>query len=310
MALRLAANAGNVELWDIPPLGQLAPGFTAAPPSLIQHLATLLASGTAPLTGPPATGPLDFIAPSLVTSGPGTVAFSGTDAVLLASAESHALYALTLTSTQSGTLSVTDANGIVFGSASDHTLILAGTLDQVNTVLASLTDTLGSGTTQDIVQIEVLDSLGNSAVRKVGVQIFCGTSSGPVNSPGGSGWRGRSATASCLVGGVGMLSLDIPGDLHIGSGWQLHVAARGAGRPAPTARPALTVGGTLEIGSGGTGTFHRGWLSGGAISDRQRRRAGWRRHARHDFGRHHRQQRHDRGGVGSDAGSAASDRGQ
>ena len=146
VAQGVAANAGNIELWDWP-TGQSDPGFLLAPPGLIKDLHTILASGIAPLTGAPADGSaLSFVAPAFATGAPGCVAFSGTDAVRLASATPQAVYSVTLTSLGSGTLGVADFYGNVIGSTSGPTLTLSGPLAQVNTVLAHLTDTLQSGT--------------------------------------------------------------------------------------------------------------------------------------------------------------------
>src|SRR5882757_1725625 len=144
----VAANAGDIELWDGP--GTI--GFTGLSPSQVQLLAAIVASGSAPLTGAPDDGSaLGFIAPAFATGAPGTVAFSGTDAVLIASATGQGSYSVTLTSMNGGTLAVTDPMGIVVGPTSGASLTLQGPLAQVNTVLAHLTDTLQSGT--DVVRI-------------------------------------------------------------------------------------------------------------------------------------------------------------
>ena len=159
----VAANAGNIELWD----GPGTTGFTGLLPSQVQDLAALLAAGNAPVAGAPDDGAaLGFTAPASVTGAAGTIAFSGVDAVLLASATAQSSYTMTLTSSGGGTLAATDFGGVVSGPANGPTLTLSGPLSLVNTVLASLTDTLQSGT--DIVQILAADSSGHTAVRSVG----------------------------------------------------------------------------------------------------------------------------------------------
>ncbi len=162
----VAANAGDIELWD----GPATTGFTGLEPGQVQDLAAILAAGTAPLTGAPDDGAaLGFMAPASVAGAAGTIAFSGVDAVLLASAVAQNSYTVTLTSTGGDTLAVTNFGGIVDGPASGAALTVSGPLSLVNTVLASLTDTLQSGT--DVVQFSATDSSGDTAVRSVGVQV-------------------------------------------------------------------------------------------------------------------------------------------
>ena len=108
----VAANAGDIELWD----GPGTTGFTGLLPSQVQDLAALLAAGNAPVAGAPDDGAaLGFTAPASVTGAAGTIAFSGVDAVLLASATAQSSYTMTLTSTGGGTLAVTDFGGVVSG---------------------------------------------------------------------------------------------------------------------------------------------------------------------------------------------------
>src|SRR5258708_38179212 len=67
VAQGVAANAGNIELWDWP-TGPSDPRFTLAPTASLKDLHTILASGTAPLPGAPPDGSsLDFIAPARAT---------------------------------------------------------------------------------------------------------------------------------------------------------------------------------------------------------------------------------------------------
>ena len=135
----VASDAGNIGLGlpEIP----VPVGFTAFSASQVQALAAILAAGSPPPTaGAPDDGSaLGFIAPAFATGSAGTVAFSGTDAVLLASATPQATFFVTLTSMNGGTLGVADFNGTVIGSASGPSL-LVNPLAVVNTVRT--TDTL------------------------------------------------------------------------------------------------------------------------------------------------------------------------
>ena len=87
----VALDAGDIELWDFPVI-PLPVGFTSFSPSQVQTLAAILAAGSPPPTaGAPDDGSaLGFIAPAFATGAPGAVAFSGTSAVLLASATPQA----------------------------------------------------------------------------------------------------------------------------------------------------------------------------------------------------------------------------
>ena len=142
----------------------------------------------------------------------GPVAFTGTDAVLLASANSSATsYSVTLTSLDGGTLGIAGLAGL-FGATSGPTLSFGGSLSLVNTVLAHLTDTVPSGT--DVVHIVATDSSGNTAVRDVGVQTATPVGL-PPSRPGC--WPPTSSSASptapraCRPGAGG--TLDVAGEL-------------------------------------------------------------------------------------------------
>jgi von Willebrand factor type D domain len=186
----VAAYAGDIELWDLVQNG-VATGFTALSPSQVQDLAQLLAAGTPPTTGAPDDGAaLGFIAPASVAGAAGTIAFTGVDAVLLASATNASSYTITVTSTHGAALGVTDPFGTVSGSTSGPSLTFTGTLAQVNTVLASLTDTLASGT--DIVEVAASDSQGDAALRSVGVATSAPASSTDPPTPPAS----RAATSA------------------------------------------------------------------------------------------------------------------
>ena len=104
----------------------------------MQALAIILAAGTAPTTGAPADGSaLGFVAPAFVTGAPGTVTFSGADAVLLAGATAQSSYTVTLSSTKEGTLGVTDTFSIFSRRRAAKPVNLSASPQQVNTVLAA-----------------------------------------------------------------------------------------------------------------------------------------------------------------------------
>jgi Hyphally regulated cell wall protein N-terminal len=175
----VAANAGDIELWDLDQNNQPT-GFTGLSPVQVQELAGILAAGTLPVTPAPDDGAaLGFIAPASVSGTPGRIAFTGVGAVLLASASSQASFTVVVTSTMGGTLGVTDFYGIVNGPVRGTMLSFVGTLGEVNTVLASLTDTVSTG--NDVVKITAKDSAGDSAIRFVGVTAAASASPfGPV----------------------------------------------------------------------------------------------------------------------------------
>jgi T5SS/PEP-CTERM-associated repeat protein len=250
----VASHTGNVELWDysgdVPPFPVIN-GFLNLTQTQAQDLRTQLAAGTSPATGVPNDGSaLGFVAPAFVTGPPGTVAFSGTGAVLLASAAPQASYSVTLTSKNGGTLGVTDVYGdVVSGPAGGTTITLSGPLDRVNTVLASLTDTVASAT--DVVQISATDSGGDSAQRNIGVLIASsGLSPSPSPSGGPSAFQGNRLLA---IGGV-LSTFSAPGNLQIGpTGTATTLLAALA--PSAYSTATLTVGGTFEVLSGGTARF-------------------------------------------------------
>jgi hypothetical protein len=246
------ANAGNIELWDYSQNN----GFLGLSAAQVSGLATQLASGIAPTTAAPDDGSaLAFLAPANVTGSPtgspGTVAFSGTDAVLLESATQQGTYRVTLTSLKGGALAVTNLGGIVSGPASGSTLSFAGSLAQVNTVLASLRDTLASGT--DVVQITATDGSGHTAMRNVGVQISTAASGPSSGGPDpGAAAAAFQGNGMLVVGGV-QASQNVAGNLQIGPGSNSTLLAALA--PSAYSTASLTVGGTFEVLAGGTARF-------------------------------------------------------
>ncbi|MBI2740860.1 MAG: hypothetical protein HYX38_30535 [Rhodospirillales bacterium] len=144
-------------------------GFLSFTPDQIKGLAAILSAGSPPPTaGAPDDGSaLGFIAPGVVTGAPGRIAFTGTDAMLLASATPQDFYSVTLTSLGGGMLGIGGLTGL-YGATSGATLSFSGSLSLVNTLLANITDTVAVG--GDIVQVVATDSAGNTAARTVGVQ--------------------------------------------------------------------------------------------------------------------------------------------
>jgi T5SS/PEP-CTERM-associated repeat protein len=273
----VAANAGDIELWD----GPASTGFTGLSPSQVKALAAIVADGSPPPTAdaPDDGSGLGFIAPAFVTGAPGTVAFSGTSAVLLASVTTQSAYSVTLTSMNGGTLAVSDFNGAVIGSTRGPSLTLTGAPDLVNTVLAHLTDTLQSGT--DVVHIVAMDSSGDTAVRDVGVQISPAVASTSA-TPGllaadqrfafggnsarvvGQGSAGNLDIAAqlgssgiLLVGGV-QSALSLAGNLTVDSGTSLLAALS----PSAYSTASLTVGGTLDVAGN---AYFSGMLGAAAV---------------------------------------------
>jgi hypothetical protein len=271
IAAGVTLDAGNIELWDFPGMT----GFTGLSASQVQGLAAILAAGSPPPTaGAPDDGSaLGFIAPAFASGGPGAVAFSGTNAVLLASATPQATYSVTLRSLAGGTLGFAGLSGTVIGVTNGSVVTLSGTLALVNTVLAHLTDTLQSGT--DIVQITATDSSGNTAVRDVGVQVSPPAASSAAANPGllvadqrfafgggsarvvGQAQSGNLDVAAQLgnsgilvVGGV-QSALSLAGNLTIDGNTSLLAALS----PSAYSTASLTVGGKVEVQSGATAYF-------------------------------------------------------
>ncbi len=270
----VALNAGNIELWDFPVI-PVPVGFTAFSPSQVQALAAILAAGSPPPTaGAPDDGSaLGFIVPAFATGAPGAVAFSGTSAILLASAAPQATYSVTLTSLQGGTLGFAGLNGAVIGATSGPVVTLSGTLAVVNTVLAHLTDTLQSGT--DVIHIVAMDSSGDMAVREVGVQVSPPAPSTAAVAPGllaadqrfafgggsarvvGQAQSGNLDVAGQLgssgiliVGGV-QSALSLAGNLTVDGDTTLLAALA----PGAYSTAGLTIGGTFEVQSGAAAYF-------------------------------------------------------
>ena len=254
----VVANTGNVELWNYsgPSIAGTTTinGFLNLSPEQAQFLAALLAAGNPPTTGAPADGSaLGFVAPAFMTGAAGTISFSGTDAILLASAASQTSYSVTLQSLNGQTLGVTDVYGIVSGStggkASGSTLTFSGSLPEINTVLASLTEALQSGA--DVVQISASDSGGETATRNVGVQISStGTSPTPSPAPGPGAFQSHSILA---FGGV-QSSLALSGNLQVGPGGDA-TTLLAALSPSAYSTASLIIGDTFEILSGGAAHF-------------------------------------------------------
>ncbi|HEY2871987.1 MAG TPA: hypothetical protein VGJ56_08720 [Reyranella sp.] len=205
------ANGGDIELWSFSgPPGTTISGYVNLTSAQMASLADIVANGVAPVTGPPADGAaLGFVAPAFITGTAGAIGFSGTGALLLASSPTESSYSVTLTSLNGHTLSVVQDRVAQSGT----TLTFSGTLDAVNTVLASLMDTLSSGT--DVVQISATDTGGHSAQRNVGVQVVAAGSA--------SGFAAGTPPSVFLSNGIAVLggvqaSLGFAGDLQIGPG--------------------------------------------------------------------------------------------
>jgi T5SS/PEP-CTERM-associated repeat protein len=266
----VTSYAGDIELWNFSgPAGTGINGFLTLAPGQAQILATLLAAGTAPTTGAPDDGSaLGFVAPAFVTGAPGTVAFTGVDAVLLESASSRTSYTVTLTSTDGGTLAITDLFGIASGPVSGSAITLSGPLAEVNIELASLTDTLQAGS--DVVQIVATDSSGDTASRSVGVEISAAAAAAPSTTTSPETGASDPAVTSALagsgilvVGGV-QSTMVVPGNLDIGGAGN-STSLLAALAPSAYSTASLTIGSTLEVQSGGAAHF-TGSLSAPAVT--------------------------------------------
>ncbi|MBV8410386.1 MAG: hypothetical protein JOY64_22360, partial [Alphaproteobacteria bacterium] len=264
-------DAGDIELWDFSgPPGSGINGFLSLAPSQLQFLATLLAAGNPPPNaGAPDTGaPLGFVAPAFVTGAAGgPIAFTGTSAVLVASVTPKVGSVVVLSSTNGGSLSVTDIGGVVVGPSSGPSITLAGAPALVNAVLATLSDTLSGGS--DIVHIEAIDNNGDKAVRDVGVQATAPAPSAPAPAP---------APALPPFAGNGLLVVGGVQSKYAAGGT---VTLSGSGGTATTLLAALassaystaTLGvGGLDVQSGGAARFTGSLIapsitvaSGGAI---------------------------------------------
>lgn len=270
-----AADAGSIELWETP----ILLGFESKSPSSIANLATILANGVAPVTGAPDDGAaLGFIAPSVVTSAPGTILLTGTNAVLLESADAESNYTVTVTSAEGNRLTATDNRQLLAGTE----LTLSGSLAAVNTILASLADQVASGT--DTLKITATDGAGDSATETVGVIASAATAStSPIPNPAtppaapsiaGGTIRFSASPAPITVAGifaVGAVIVDAVVMLSGGSSVAVGDAGAGdvdiADQPA-TAGTAVVAGidtsvsiaGNLDVGgtatsAGGTATL-------------------------------------------------------
>ncbi len=174
IAQGLTAHAGDIELWD----GPSNQGFTGQPADIVEGWAGTLAAGIPPATGAPDNGAkLAFIAPRSVDGAVGVIALTATDAVLLASASSASAYTVTVVSTGGHTLQTGNFATFANGVTSGPTLSFSGSLDQVNTALANLTDAL-SQPGVDILQFTASDTAGDTpAVQQVGVTASAGSGS-------------------------------------------------------------------------------------------------------------------------------------
>ena len=317
-------NAGNIELWDFPTNAGVPNGFLSFTPAQMQGLASILAAGSPPpTTGAPDDGSLlGFIAPAPVSGAPGRVAFSGTDAVLLASNSSATSYNVTLTSLGGGTLGI-DGLGNFFGATSGTTLSLNGSLAVVNTVLAHLTDTVSSGT--DVVHIVATDNNGNTIVRDVGVQTAAPVAPPAVTPgllPANQLFSFTDGTAR-VVGQGQATNLDVAGQL--GNSGILVGRRRAepalARRRSRSQRQHVVAGGAVAQRLQHREPHDRRRLVGPDRQqhlllgharrqhDQQRRRHDQgQRHARRHGQHEHHQHRHDRGGGRHDAGLPAAGR--
>ncbi len=277
-------NAGNIELWDFPTNAGVPNGFLSFTPAQLANLASILAAGSPPpTTGAPDDGSsLAFIAPGAVSGAPGRVAFTGTDAVLLASNSSATSYSVTLTALNGGTLGI-DGLGNFFGATSGTVLNFNGSLSMVNTVLAHLTDTVRSGT--DVVHIVATDNNGNTIVRDVGVQTSAPVAP-PSVTPGllpanqlfsftdgtacvvGQGQGGNLDVAGQLgnsgvlvVGGV-QSQYSLSGNLDVSGNSSLLAALS----PSAYSTASLTIGGTFSVQSGAD-AFFSGTLAAATINN-------------------------------------------
>ena len=264
-----AANGGDIELWDEPN----GTGFTGLSLNAIEQLGGTLAAGIAPVTGVPDDGAaLGFVAPGLVTGAPGSIALTGVDAVLLASKSVQTSYTVTVTSTGGNTLEVTNfpnfVNSIVIDHTSGTTINISGSsLAEINTVLASLTDTLQSG--HDVVNLTATDGSGDSASRSIGILVSA-AGVAPFSVTGGIQDVASAATATTFTwtgGGsdnaftdtsnwtpVGVPSGTV--DTAVFSATPSLVTVSGDGTPGTMVVDAIVVPGgdtTITIGQSGTG---------------------------------------------------------
>src|SRR5918993_647428 len=277
-------NAGNIELWDFPTSPGVPNGFLSFSAAELQGLASILAAGSPPpTTGAPDDGSLlGFIAPGSVTGAPGRIAFTGTDAVLLASNSSATSYSVTLTSLGGGALSI-DGLGNFFGATSGTTLNFNGSLSLVNTVLAHLTDTVSSGT--DVVHIVATDNNGNTIVRDVGVQTAAPVTPATV-TPGllpanqlfsftdgtarvvGQGQAtnldvaGQLGNSGILVVGGVQSQLSLAGNLDLSGSTSLLAALS----PNAYSTANLTIGGAFSVQTGSS-TYFSGTLAANTINN-------------------------------------------
>ena len=187
-----------------------------------------------------------------------TVTFYGTDAVLLASTLAQGLYAGHAAVERRQRLAVTDVDGIMVGPTSGSTLSFAGTLDQVNTVLASLTDTLSRRPDPGRRLFLAADSLADLIARNVGVKVCSTSSAGSLDIRSGTivigsgGVIAGAGTLAGLDGGQGTVQLaSIENDGVIAaSGGNLLLYGN------------VTGAGVLSVGSGATLTLQAGVGSG------------------------------------------------
>jgi hypothetical protein len=264
-----AANAGDIELWD----GPESTGFTGLSLDAVEQLGGTLAAGIAPVTGAPADhAALGFVAPGVVTGAPGSIALSGVDAVLLASQSVQTSYTVTITSTGGDALEVANFPNFVNSIVIDHTSgtsinISGSSLPEINTVLASLTDTLQSG--HDVVNLTATDGSGDTASRSIGI-VVSAAGVAPFTVAGGPQDVANAATATTFTwtggGSDGAFTntsnwtpMGVPSgtlDTALFSATPSLVTISGDGMPGTMVVDAIVVPGgdtTITIGQSGTG---------------------------------------------------------
>ncbi|MCB8882577.1 Hint domain-containing protein [Acidisoma cellulosilytica] len=281
----VTSNAGDIELWDAPG----TTGFTGETSSFVGGLAGSLANGVAPVTAAPDDGAeLGFIAPASVSGPAGVIALTGTDAVLLASAATEGTYTITITSVDGNALTVFDAIDVpadtalpatpvtilgtdqevltlASGMVSGPSLTFTTSLALANTILASLTDSVGSGT--DILLITATDGSGDRTTRAVGILPTNDPSAAPQGAPpspalasanGGTFlWTGEGPDASFAAAGNWFPTGGSPGitasALFIGQ--PLPTTLAGDGTPGMvTVDDTLVLSGNSDIAVGQQGT--------------------------------------------------------
>lgn len=293
----VVSDGGDIELWD----GPGNTGFTGLPTNTVAQFAAIPSNGVAPTTNPPDDGAkLGFIAPGSVSGVPGVVDLTGVSAVLLASVTGPTTYTVKVTSANGNLLTVRDAILVqdfpapvtILGAdgmpltptgpnndVSSASLTFSASLDLVNTILASLTDNVPSGT--DILQFTATDNNGDSATRSVGMSVAAGSMmSGTATAPLSPALAANPVTYTWTGQGTSTLFSNAanwspaggppgPADTAVFNGSAVPTSVSGTGNPgtlivddvvAPAGASNITVGqtnaGDVEIadqaGTGGT----------------------------------------------------------